>query len=459
MKKAWEIEKEIRVSAVPMDRRKHESSWFDPEVLIRSNDMLLKIFWNEKVPGSGAPEHAYVEMVQAQANKGFDVSAAEKLLPVGLQYSEREMITDLRALTGLLQEAIFNAPKIEDHPYHQFSHPKTWNEVRASFGKTDIPDRPIEIPYLAEKIYQGWLGQLAGASFGTAIEGYTGKNIEKIYGEVSDYITEPETMNDDVVYELIFLDVFEKFGRRIISREIALEWLKQIPFAWSAEWLALENLRMGIFPPDSGFHRNPYSNWIGAQMRGMVCGMLSPGRPLEAARLAQIDGVVSHAENGVYGEIFSAVLTSLAFLIDDERELIQIAAQFIPLKSEYRHHLDFVLTTIGDSDNAEQVLPVFEEYFQKYNWIHSYPNMAADVTALWYGGGDMTRTFSLLAKAGLDVDCNGGLVGNILGVMHGVPDKWAAPLGDLLETYLPGKEKLSIERLSVRTAELAGINK
>jgi len=35
------------------------------------------------------------------------------------------------------------------------------------------------------------------------------------------------------------------------------------------------------------------------------------------------------------------------------------------------------------------------------------------------------------------VDCNGGLVGNILGLMQSVPTQWAQPLGDLLETYLP----------------------
>jgi len=457
MKRAWEIEKEVRSTAIPLDRRVHESSWFDPEMLVRSKDMLLKIFWDESVPGSGAPEHAYVEIVQAQANKGFDVSAAEKLLPVGMQYSQKGMMTDLRALTGLLLEAVFKAPKIDDHPYHQFSHPGTWTEVRASFGRMDPSGGSGELPHMAEQIYNGWLGQLAGASFGTAIEGYTGENIEKVYGEVTGYITEPETMNDDVVYELIFLDVFEKFGRKISSREIALEWLKQIPFAWSAEWLALENLRSGIFPPKSGAYRNPYSNWIGAQMRGMVCGMLSPGRPLEAARLAHIDGVVSHSENGVYGEIFSAVLTSLAFVMDNERELIHAASRFIPARSEYKHYLDFVLETCTGSENAEEVLPVFEKRFQEYNWIHSYPNMAANVTALWYGEGDITRAFSLLAKAGMDVDCNGGLVGNVLGVMHGVSEKWAAPLGDLLETYLPGKETLSIEKLSLRTADLAGM--
>jgi hypothetical protein len=39
-----------------------------------------------------------------------------------------------------------------------------------------------------------------------------------------------------------------------------------------------------------------------------------------------------------------------------------------------------------------------------------------------------------------------------------VPEKWSAPLGDLLETYLPGKERLSIRELAARTTRLASID-
>ncbi len=62
---------------------------------------------------------------------------------------------------------------------------------------------------------------------------------------------------------------------------------------------------------------------------------------------------------------------------------------------------------------------------------------------------------ALLAKAGYDVDCNGGLVGNVLGVIRDVPPAWAHPLGDLLETYIKGKERLSIKALAEKTANLA----
>ena len=100
-------------------------------------------------------------------------------------------------------------------------------------------------------------------------------------------------------------------------------------------------------------------------------------------------------------------------------------------------------------------MEILDKHFERYNWIHAYPNLAADLLALWYGRGDFTETMSLLAKAGLDVDCNGGLVGNVLGVIRDVPREWADPLGDLLETYIKGKERLSIRAVADKTTALA----
>jgi len=264
-------------------------------------------------------------------------------------------------------------------------------------------------------------------------------------------------MNDDVVYELVFLDVFERQGRGLTSRDLGLEWLRQIPFGWSAEGIALRNLSLGWMPPESGSFLNPFSDWIGVQMRGMVCGLVAPGQPLEAARLAHIDGVVSHSANGVYGGMYAAVLTALAFARSDPRELLIEGLRYLPQKSEYvavaREVLE-VLRVVADPVKAWEQLDL---RFEEYNWIHAYPNLAADMLALWHCGGDMTAAFRWLAHAGVDVDCNAGLVGTVLGVMYGTPEKWSAPLGDLLETYLRGKEKLSIHELAERTARLARI--
>lgn len=454
MKKAWEMENELRANAIPLDRRTQSSNWYDSDFQVPYGDDLIRLFWESKVPGSGAPEIPYLSMVQAMGNRGYDVSAAEKLIPQGLELFQAQKIDDLRVVTAQILAALHQAPQDPDNPIHQFEHPSTWEEIVASMSRISR-DSLLQVKKdLKSKIYQGWLGQLAGGSFGTAIEGYTGEQIFKVYGEIRDYITTPETTNDDVVYELVLLDVFERLGRNLTAQEIGLEWIRQIRFGWSAEWVALRNLNNGIMPPQSGSFQNPFAHWIGAQMRGMVCGMLAPAWPFEAARLAYQDGIVSHELNGVYGEIYAAVLTSLAFIHTDVKSILKEAAKYLPQKSEYASVIRYCLETVEKNHDPAKVWEVFSKRFEKYNWIHAYPNIAAVIYSLWFGEGEMTETFSLLAKAGLDVDCNAGLAGNVLGILQPVPTKWAGPIGDRLETYIKGKEVLSIRELALKTFKL-----
>jgi len=176
---------------------------------------------------------------------------------------------------------------------------------------------------------------------------------------------------------------------------------------------------------------------------------------LEAVRLAYLDGVVSHAANGVYGGMYAAALTALAYVRDDPRVVAVEAAGYVPQGSEYASVLRECLDMVTRESEVSSVLAWAGQRFEQYNWIHAYPNMAVDVISLWYGGRDITESFALLARGGLDIDCNAGLVGTVLGAMSGVPAAWADPIGDLLETYVPGKERLSIHALAERTARLA----
>lgn len=458
-KAAWQLEREMRQAAVPVDRRKTASQW-DHAIEFPHGDGLLRWYWNLQVPGSLAPDVFFQGMVQDWGNQGYDVSAAEALIPEGRMLEAADRIEELRVLSARIMKALYEAPKIAGHPYHSFEYPSGWEEMKAAMpaavGYTPLSGWDEQYN---QRILQGWLGQLAGASFGTAIEGYAGSQIYKVYGEVRGYITAPETMNDDVVYELLLLDVYEKMGRSITSEALADEWVRQLPFGISAEGVALRNLNLGIYPPASGSFLNPFCDWIGAQMRTMVCGMLAPGDPLEAARLAYIDSSISHARNGILGGIYAAVITSLAFVMDDPRMIVQEGTRYIPAKSEYAAKLSFCLETLQSADDPAVAWPILDGHFERYNWIHAYPNLAADLLALWYGQGDFTETMALLARAGYDADCNGGLVGNVLGAIRAVPPAWADPLGDLLETYIKGKERLSIRQLAERTASLAKIHR
>jgi hypothetical protein len=139
----------------------------------------------------------------------------------------------------------------------------------------------------------------------------------------------------------------------------------------------------------------------------------------------------------------------------DERALLEEALTYIPPHSEYVAVAREILAILRSEPNPAAAWRLLDVRFEEYNWIHAYPNLAADMLALWHAHGDLTTAFRWLAHAGLDVDCNAGLVGTVLGIMHGAPEKWVAPLGDLLETYLRGKERLSIRALATRTARLA----
>jgi hypothetical protein len=151
------------------------------------------------------------------------------------------------------------------------------------------------------------------------------------------------------------------------------------------------------------------------------------------------------------------VLTSLAFIRQDVREILHEASEYIPQHSQYAAVVRGTLETVANNSDPAAAWKILEKRYEQFNWIDAHNNISAVIHSLWFGQGDMTDSFAYLAKAGMDVDCNGGLVGNVLGLIREVPGEWADPLGDLLETYLKGKEKLSIRELAQRTARLAVI--
>ncbi|NLB91380.1 MAG: ADP-ribosylglycohydrolase family protein, partial [Clostridiales bacterium] len=212
----------------------------------------------------------------------------------------------------------------------------------------------------------------------------------------------------------------------------------------------------GIMPPESGRLGNPFGEWIGAQMRGAICGMLAPGNPKEAARLAWIDGEVSHFNNGIIGEIFNAMLVSLAFVETDIQKNIEACIQMIPKDCEYYSIVQFALDACKKTNNWQEAWKLCEEKVIKYNWIHAYPNAAAEVVALWFGKGDFDETAYIISMEGQDADCNAAQILTAIGIMVGkenIPAKWTAPIGDELKTYLRRYRTISIKALAKQTVD------
>jgi ADP-ribosylglycohydrolase len=414
----------------------------------------VKLFWNSKVPGSGAPECLMVGAVQASQNKGLNVNEATNLLHEGLDAYNKNNMQKLHMITSLIFENLDNAKKLSDSDYWNFDQINSWKEHNSAVKNwpKDVVD--IIKSDFEERILASWLGQICAGAFGTSIEGFSSDTILDAFENLNTYLRTPNTYNDDITYEIAFLEAYIEKGESVTSKDIAAKWVSLIPFGWSAEYCALSNIKLGVFPPKSGTKNNPFSEWIGAQMRGSIAGMISPGDPKKAAKFAWKDGIISHTGNGVLGETFNAMLCSLAFVTRDIRELLFITESLLPVGTQYYSVIHNVLALCKDSTNWKSVWDICRTKYKKYNWVHAYPNATAEVIGLWFGNGCFDRTLEIIAGCGLDVDCNAAQAGAVLGIFGGmdaISDKWKKPIGDVLETYMRGMEELSIRTLAKKT--------
>ena len=444
-------------NAVPQVLSEEEQTWIMLNDVEKSIDSLLRAQWSSNVPGSAAPESVIAGAVQSLENMGYRVDDAEVLIEKGLAALESGDMGTLNIITAHIYRLMDTLPKDADSSYWKYTIYKDFEaHARAVTFPLPVP-LDLHSEDFSNRTRAAWLGRLAGGALGTALEGYTTEQLHKKFGEIRDYVRPPNTYNDDITYEIAFLASCLKKGKALSSADIADQWLALVPVGWSAEQIALDNLRRGVYPPESGSWKNPYQEWIGAQMRGAICGQVVPGNPREAARLAWLDGVISHAGNGVLGEAFNAILASMAFVEKDTRRLLDHAIGMIPKDSEYYSVLSFAREMSGKG-NFDSAWAACEEQYKQYNWIHAYPNAAAEVVALWFGNGDFDETMHLISMCGQDVDCNAAQLGAVLGIQNGIaaiPERWYLPLGTTVKTYLRDHKEIGLDALTTQTLQAA----
>ena len=164
------------------------------------------------------------------------------------------------------------------------------------------------------KIYGAWLGRCAGCLLGQPVEGWRRARISGLLEETGNlplrgYISSeipaavrekygvrddqhaygaektgwinnvsymPE--DDDTNYTLLALKLIEQYGRDFTPDDAAESWLMNLPLlhTCTAERAAYINLAQSVYPPQSAIHRNPYREWIGAQIRGDLFGYICP---------------------------------------------------------------------------------------------------------------------------------------------------------------------------------------
>lgn len=456
--KAWQRASQILKSEVPKFLQDdNEIFWEEqssgPE---EAQDLLTKIHFHSQVPGSRAHEMICNAAIQATENKGYIVEGGQELVEKGLKAYDENDLVSLHKIEQDIFNACYAAKKDETSPYWK---QKFYDSFEEYANVVNLKKYDVNLDDCLDAIYAGWLGQIIGGAYGTCLEGHTGKAIKEFYkGEVTKYVRKPNTYNDDITYELALLLAYKENGKNTTAKDIAREWVARIPAGWSAEEWALNNLRVGILPPESGRFHNPFNEWIGAQMRGAICGQLYPGNLYEAARAAWMDASISHDRNGILGEVFNALMASLAFVKKDTREILKECIELIPADSEYGQVIRYAYEQCLSHDDYYSAWLPCEEKLVRYNWIHAYPNAAVEVIAMYYGENDFVKTLAICGGCGQDVDCNAAQILTILCTIlgsKGIPEYYKEPFGDRLDTYVRGIKLLSIKQLAKDTLDVA----
>jgi ADP-ribosylglycohydrolase len=261
---------------------------------------------------------------------------------------------------------------------------------------------------------------------------------------------------------MLALALVEERGRAFTTDDVADRWMKDLPGlrVFTAERAVYRNLLDAVDPVDAARVRNPYREWIGAQIRTDLYGWVSPGDPHAAAELAWRDARLSHTRNGVYGAMFVAAMAAAACVANDLKTVIAAGLSVVPPRSRLALSiglgLDLAERSVPHEDAVDQIYAAHEGL----HWVHVLNNAAVVALALAEIPGDFSHSICAAVSAGWDTDSNGATVGGIVGALGGaaaLPDKWTRPLKGRIASSLRGFDGATFDALATRTLALTAI--
>ncbi len=385
---------------------------------------------------------------------------------------------------------IVRSARIKDgYPYVE---PSELSAIRAEREPSDVPLFFPDRKTLADRIKGGWFGRICGCLLGKPVEGIGSGELRLILGrtgnfpmtryidreEITDAVAHGIKWNirerayprdfgrmpsdDDVDYMMIAYLLLDRYGYGFTPGNVLETWIgeQSVKAYCTAERVAFLNYVKGYRPPDTALYKNPYREWIGAQIRGDVFGYVCPCDPGKAAELAFRDASVSHVKNGIYGEMWASATIAAAFGCGDIGSAIRRGLSEIPKRSRLHEAVTETMENYSSGVPADECFAGIHRRWDEtdcHGWTHVIPNAQIVTAALLYGGGDYARTVGLAVGTGFDTDCNGATAGSVLGAALGfdaLPRSFTDRVADTLETDMIDFRRVSITDMANKTLGL-----
>jgi len=300
-----------------------------------------------------------------------------------------------------------------------------------------------ELANYEEQVYAGVLGKVIGVYMGRPFEGWRKCDLVAHWGLLDRYVAADRgfplvVTDDDITGTFTFIRALEDSGQYADTPAdfFGKTWLNYLiegkTILWwgglgvSTEHTAYLRLKQGIPSPRSGsleLNGPVVAQQIGAQIFIDAFGMVAPGDPQLAARLAEPAGKVSHDGEAVNGAKVVAAMVSAAFVEKDMEKLLDIGVSVIPSDSLIAQVHRDVRDWAEEDGNWHQT---YDRIAEKYGYhiyggaCHMVPNHAIMVMAWAYAPDDFRQSQAIINTAGWDTDCNAANVGAVMGVKVGL---------------------------------------
>jgi len=419
---------------------------------------------------------------QQSIEEGLDI---EQYKDVFMSVSRLPKDEIKKKLGDVLFNVVLQAPQKDGYKYIEPSDLGSIKALRKEYPLTGEVNRAT----LEDKIHGAWLGRICGCMLGKSVEGikseelipflketgnypmhryiyksdlsdeicakYNYPLIRRSYADAIDFMP----ADDDTNYMVIAQVIVDKYGRDFTPEDVAHAWVDLQPKIeyCTAERVAYCNFIKGYEPPESAVYKNPYREWIGAQIRGDYFGYINPGDPEAAADMAFRDACISHIKNGIYGEMFISAMIAAAAVTTDIQDILQSGLAQIPHTSRLHEAITSLINDYNNGVTQADCFAAIHKRFDEHSlhdWCHTISNALIVAASLLYGGGNYAKSICMAVEACFDTDCNGATVGSILGMAYGtagIPEYWTAPMNDMLETFIYGVGNVRISDRAAMT--------